>query len=490
MSSPAQLGKYTISEVLGKGSMGVVYKGFDPHIRRTVALKTIRKELVDDDQAATLLARFRNEAQAAGRLSHPGIVGVYEWGEVGELAFLAMEYVEGNSLRDYFNRGTRFEGPDAVSVMAQLLDALHYAHQQGVWHRDIKPANIIVMNNGKLKIADFGIARIDSSNLTQTGSIMGTPGYMAPEQYSGHAVDWRADIFSAGVVMYQLLVGARPFTGSPESIAYKICHVKPVLPSEADPGRCTTQFDVVVMKALAKNPAERYQNAQAFRDALLGAYAAPVSATVSEETIINEVIRLPGLQEPSQPSHASSPAPPSYPTPSQPVGTSPETSQPVSRTVPPPGWDAAVLKQIEQQLAAIVGPVARVMIRRGASSTSDIDRLYRLLAESLTNPDERTVFLAGRKRLQGVLSRETGGTAAPGAAEQAPGTTGLTVQLTPDAIEQATRRLAAYLGPIAKAVAKKAATQATSRRHFHLLLAERLTDPAERARFLRDVGVE
>jgi serine/threonine-protein kinase len=130
------------------------------------------------------------------------------------------------------------------------------------------------------------------------------------------------------------------------------------------------------------------------------------------------------------------------------------------------------------------------MVRRGASSTSDIDRLYRLLAESLTNPDERTVFLAGRKRLQGVLSRETGGTAAPGAAEQAPGTTGLTVQLTPDAIEQATRRLATYLGPIAKAVAKKAATQATSRRHFHLLLAERLTDPAERARFLRDVGVE
>ena len=219
---------------------------------------------------------------------------MYEWGEVGELVFLAMEYVQGNSLREYFNRGTRFDGPDAVSVMAQLLDALHYAHQQGVWHRDIKPANIIVMNNGKLKIADFGIARIDSSNLTQTGAIMGTPGYMAPEQYSGHAVDWRADIFSAGVVLYQLLTGARPFTGSPESIAYKICHVIPVLPSEADPGRCTTQFDVVVMKALAKKPEERYQNAHAFRDALLGAYAAPVSPTVSEETIINEADPGPG----------------------------------------------------------------------------------------------------------------------------------------------------------------------------------------------------
>ena len=252
--------------------MGVVYKGFDPHIRRTVALKTIRKELIDDDQAATLLARFQNEAQAAGRLSHPGIVGVYEWGEAGDLAFIAMEYVQGNSLREYFNRGTRFEARDAVSIMAQLLDALHYAHEQGVWHRDIKPANLIIMNNGKLKIADFGIARIDTSNLTQAGAVMGTPGYMAPEQYSGDTVDWRADIFSAGVVLYQLLTGVRPFIGNPEALAYKICHEQPALPSEADPGRCTTQFDAVATKALAKPPEARYQTALAFREALLASF--------------------------------------------------------------------------------------------------------------------------------------------------------------------------------------------------------------------------
>jgi eukaryotic-like serine/threonine-protein kinase len=495
-STPAQLGKYTISEVLGKGAMGVVYKGFDPHIRRTVALKTIRKELVDDDQAATLLARFRNEAQAAGRLSHPGIVGVYEWGEVGDLAFLAMEYVEGNSLREYFNRGTRFDARDAVSVMAQLLEALHYAHEQGVWHRDIKPANIIIMHNGKLKIADFGIARIDSSNLTQIGAIMGTPGYMAPEQYSGPAVDWRADIFSAGVVMYQLLTGSRPFIGSPESIAYKICHEQAALPSEADPGRCTTQFDAVTMKALAKNPSDRFQTAHSLREAMLAAYAAPVSATLSEETIINEVIRRTGNQEPSQPSHASSSAPPSYPSRTPPGGVSSPSlpgsspgSQPPSMTVPPPGWDAQILKQVEQQLARIVGPMAKVMIKRGASSTSDIDRLYRLLSENLTNADDRVAFLAGRKLLKGVAARETGGTTVPEVAHPGPGT-GVTVQLTPEAIEQGTRRLTNYLGPIAKVISKKAATQATSRRHFYLLLADKLTDPNERAGFLRDVGVE
>ena len=376
-----------------------------------------------------------------------------------------------------------------------LLDALHYAHEQGVWHRDIKPANIIIMNNGKLKIADFGIARIDSSNLTQTGAIMGTPGYMAPEQYSGVSVDWRADIFSASVVMYQLLTGSRPFTGSPETIAYKICHEQPALPSEADPGRCTTQFDAVVMKALAKKPEERYQNAHAFREAILGAYAAPVSPAVSEETIINELIRPSGHQEPSQPSqpsHSSSPSQPSHPTPSQPSqpsGSFPDPAQPAVKTIPPPGWEAAVLKQIEHQLARFVGPVAKVMVKRGATNTTDIDKLYRMLAENLTNPEERSAFLAGRRQLQGVPPREAGATTVPVGTEHAPAT-GLTVQLTPDAIEQATKRLATYLGPIAKVVAKKAATQATSRRHFHLLLAENLTNSTERARFLHDVGAD
>jgi serine/threonine-protein kinase len=482
MSTPLQLGKYTISEVLGRGSMGVVYKSFDPHIRRTVALKTIRRELIDDEQAAVLLARFRNEAQAAGQLSHPGIVGVYEWGEVGEIVFLAMEYVAGNSLREYFNRGTRFDGSDAVSIMAQLLDALHYAHEQGVWHRDIKPANIIIMKNGKLKIADFGIARIETSNLTQIGAIMGTPGYMAPEQYSGPSVDWRADIFSAGVVMYQLLTGMRPFVGSPESIAYKICHVEPVLPSEADPGRCTTQFDAVAMKALAKNPADRYDTAAAFRDALFAAYAAPVSPAVSEDTVISELIRPSGRQEASpstNPTGGSSP--------SQSSSVFSDGAQPVTRTLPPPGWNAEVLRKIEQQLSRIVGPVAKIMVRRGAARTTDIDQLYRALAADLSDAEERANFLAGRNQLQGVEPSEGAtGTLGP-VTGQAPGT-GLTVQLTAEAIEQATRRLAADLGPIAKAVAKKAATQATSRRHFHQLLAENLTDPAERAKFLRDLG--
>jgi len=478
MAAPAQLGKYAISEVLGKGAMGVVYKGFDPHIRRVVALKTIRKDLVDEEQAATLLARFRNEAQAAGRLSHPGIVGVYEWGEADDVVFLAMEYVEGHSLREYFVRGTRFDDRDAVSVMVQLLDALQYAHEQGVWHRDIKPANLIVMRNGKLKIADFGIARIESSTLTQVGAIMGTPGYMAPEQYAGSAVDRRSDIFSAGVVMYQLVSGVRPFTGPAESIAYKVCHEEAAPPSAADSGRGAAHFDAVVMTAIAKDPQQRFPDARAFRDAVLAAYSEPASPALSEETILNEPRRAVAQSDPSHPSQPSRP-----PRPSQPPASNP--GQPATQTAPPPGWDAATLRQIEQQLMRLLGPVGKVLVRRGATQTTDIDELYRILAESLPSPDDRSSFLAARPRsAMTEAARNSGAGTAVGAAA------GAGAQLTPEAIEQATRRLAADLGPIAKLAAKKAAAQAGSLRHFHHLLAENLADAGERNRFLRDVGAD
>ncbi|MGH8697713.1 MAG: protein kinase domain-containing protein, partial [Burkholderiales bacterium] len=302
MTQPQRLGKYELVEVLGKGAMGVVYKAFDPDIHRTVAIKTIRKELIDDDdRAGMLMARFKNEARAAGRLSHPGIVAVYDYGESSSVTYIAMEFVQGASLREYFNRGTRFAERDSVSIMVQVLDALHHAHEQGVWHRDIKPANLIIMNSGRIKVADFGIARIDTSQLTLTGVVMGSPGYMAPEQYSGGTVDWRADLFAAGVVMYQLLTGARAFSGTTEQIAYKICHERPPSPSAADPGRGWERYDAVIARALAKQPAERFATADAFRAVILEAYAAPVSPTVSEETIISEPT-VPAVFEPSNPS--------------------------------------------------------------------------------------------------------------------------------------------------------------------------------------------
>ena len=311
MSTPTRLGKYEITEVLGTGAMGVVYRGFDPGIRRTVAIKTIRRELIAGDRpAGAMLARFRNEARAAGRLAHPGIVAVHDYGEDAEVAYIAMEYVEGNSLREYFGRGVRFAERDAISIVSQLLEALAHAHERRVWHRDIKPANLILMMNGRVKVADFGIARIEASDLTQTGAVMGSPGYMAPEQYAARAIDHRADIFAAGVVFYQLLTGARPFVGTAEQIAYAVCHTEAPKPSAANPGRGLERYDAILAKALAKKPEDRYQTAEALREAIVAAHAAPVSPSVSEDTIITEILRPAAAVDPSSPSRPQSVPPP------------------------------------------------------------------------------------------------------------------------------------------------------------------------------------
>ena len=360
MSPRQRLGKYEILETLGRGAMGVVYKGFDPGIDRTVAIKTVLKELIEDDgRAGMALARFRNEARAAGRLSHPGIVAVYDYGESDAVTYIAMEYVQGNSLREYFNRGTRFSEADIVSIMAQLLEALQHAHDAGVWHRDVKPANLIIMGNGRLKIADFGIARIEASQLTQTGMVMGSPGYMAPEQYSGGPVDFRADLFAAGVVMHQLLTGVRLFTGSAEQVAYKICHLEAPPPSAVDPGKGWERYDAVVARALAKDPAQRYASARAFRDAIVDVYAAPANAAISEETIIATPTMPAAVFEPSNPSArtgdraAAAPAmaiPPPLPPP--PIGA-------VSGAAPVP---AAVATPTARRWPVLLGALIAVVI--------------------------------------------------------------------------------------------------------------------------------
>jgi CHASE2 domain-containing sensor protein/tRNA A-37 threonylcarbamoyl transferase component Bud32 len=256
------LGRYKVISELGKGAMGKVYKGVDPAINRYVALKTIRLDFVNDPQEmAELKERLFREAQAAGKLSHPNIVTIYDVGSEARLQYIAMEYLEGQTLENMIRRKVKFNFRIIAQIISQICSALEYAHTQGIVHRDIKPANIMVLNDYRVKVMDFGIARVDTSSMTRTGIAMGTPNYIAPELLQGKPVDRRCDIFSLGVVMYEMLLHRRPFRGENlTALIYSIVNSDPEPPSSLDKS-IPHIFDRIISKALQKNPAERYQNA-------------------------------------------------------------------------------------------------------------------------------------------------------------------------------------------------------------------------------------
>jgi serine/threonine-protein kinase len=271
------LGKYELRQVLGKGAMGTVYEGFDPIIARRVAIKTVRLPDAEDHEAQEELARFKREAQAAGRLSHPNIVGVFDYGETPELAYIVMEFVDGTTLKHVVDKKERFELAEIVRLMDSLMAGLQFSHDRGVVHRDIKPANIMLTKSGEVKIADFGIARIESSSMTQAGTMLGTPSYMSPEQFMGQTVDSRTDLYSSGVMLYQLLTGEKPFEGGLTAIMHKVLNTEPPPPSALSV-TVPHAFDAVVKKAMAKRPDDRYATANDFAKALRDAFEAKTAA--------------------------------------------------------------------------------------------------------------------------------------------------------------------------------------------------------------------
>lgn len=267
------LGKYELRHVLGKGAMGTVYEGFDPIIARRVAIKTVRLPEPDDVEAQEELARFKREAQAAGRLSHPNIVGVFDYGETSEIAYIVMEFVDGTTLKHVIDKKERFELAEIVRIMDALMAGLQYSHDRGVVHRDIKPANLMLTTDGEVKIADFGIARIESSSMTQAGTMLGTPSYMSPEQFMGQTVDARTDLYSSGVLLYQLLTGEKPFEGGLTAIMHKVLNTEPPPPSALSV-TVPHNFDAVVQTAMAKRPEARFATARDFANAVREAFAA------------------------------------------------------------------------------------------------------------------------------------------------------------------------------------------------------------------------
>ena len=271
MSDITQLGRYKVNGVLGQGAMGLVYDGLDPGLDRRVAIKTILTKKLDAEAARMVAVRFEREVRAVARLNHPNIIQVYDFGAEGDLAYIVMEFVEGKELKSCLDEGERFDLKTTFRLMAELLDALECAHEAGIVHRDIKPANVMVAAGGRAKLADFGVARVNEpdgnqAEATRVGAMVGTPAYMSPEQTQGQKVDRRTDIFSAGILFYELLTGKKPFTGTQWGLAKAIIEDDPVWPSKIV--QVPAEFDRVVARALAKDPADRYPSARKFAEAL------------------------------------------------------------------------------------------------------------------------------------------------------------------------------------------------------------------------------
>ena len=256
-----RFGRYEIVGELGRGAMGVVYKARDPQIDRLVALKTVSLRGQEPDEEKEFRLRFMNEAQAAGRLHHPGIVAVFDVGEEPEHQdpYIVMEHVAGEALNRKLHREKKLPLATALQLTQEIAEALDYAHAQGVIHRDIKPGNILITEDGHAKIADFGIAKLNLAHFTLPGRVLGTPAYMAPEQLSGEGADGRSDLFSLGVILYAMVVGHSPFQGdSATTVCFKVANREPVHPSALDLN-LPRELDAVIARAMAKDPAERYQ---------------------------------------------------------------------------------------------------------------------------------------------------------------------------------------------------------------------------------------
>jgi serine/threonine protein kinase len=453
------LGNYQILDELGRGGMGTVYRARDLVLERIVAVKLLHPQATLDGGS-----RFLNEARAIARLGHPAIVAVYEFSDADPTSvYIAMEYVDGVTIEEYVRCIEREDIAVTLGLVGQLLSGLGYAHERGVVHRDIKPSNLLVTREGRLKITDFGIAKLDSFQHTQTGVMIGTPAYMAPERYFGGGIDQRCDVYSVGVLCYELLTGRRPFGGELTEMIYQICHAPPAAVTALRPA-LPGLLDPVIAKALAKDPAARYQTAEEFSAALY---------------TVRENLEFGAGRENRREAHAAK-RPASF------VSAIAATA-PISKPQPPADATRCSLgdiSEIVRNLTPILGPLAKITVKRAAEQTRDRAELYRILARELRTDDERKRFMATAPR---EAKSDSG--SVPSASSQ-PFNSSPDIAhdpIAPATLERAAKILARYIGPIAVVIVKKTAANAVDESDLYARLAERIADERERARCMADL---
>jgi serine/threonine-protein kinase len=464
MKTIQTIGRYRIDGLLGSGAMGEVYRAYDPVIDRPVAIKVVRPELISGAASEQWMQRFRREARAAGRRFHPNIVAILDFGDDGGVPFLAMEFIEGRSLDAVLKSSGSFKPAPSAAIISQVLSALGFAHESGIVHRDIKPSNIMVLNDGNIKVADFGIARIDASEFTLVGDLLGTPAYMAPEQLSGGPIDKRTDLFAVGVIFFEMLTGVKPFRG--KSLTEIMSNMEKRGPEDIralNPAVPDT-LKSVITKALAFDPDRRYADAAEFSMAIAGAVAVPPGEAPVPEALVAE----------GPPSEENTPL----------IARAGQTAAGAGPFQP------ELLREIERDLAVFIGPVASIVLRRAVRQTDDLIGLYELLGRQVENPRDRAEFLARGQRRAAAASDRPLPSARPEAArsdaERRPGRSA--VDSTPANILAIESSLTRYIGPIARIVIKKELEKFETLDKFYLVLAAHIPDERDRRAFLNARG--
>jgi eukaryotic-like serine/threonine-protein kinase len=448
MNTVRSIGRYRIEALLGTGAMGEVYRAHDPAIDRLVAIKVVRPELVAGSGGEQLLERFRREARAAGRRFHPNIVAIWDFGDDNGTPFLVMELVEGQSLDQLIKSSGTLPPVRSVSIITQVLSALGFAHTNGIVHRDIKPSNVMVLPGDQVKVADFGIARLEASEFTIVGDLLGTPAYMAPEQLSGGPIDHRTDLFAAGVILFEMLTGVKPFRG--KSITEIISFMEKRGPEDirALNPAVPEVMKRVIAKSVAFDPAERYADAAAFSKAVADA--------------------MPGLP-----------------------GELQLTANAAQTTSRESSFSADLLREAERDLATFIGPMASIAVKRAVRNASDLLELYELLGRQVADPKDRAEFLArGRQRAAAGLGRPRPPPAPPPARTIERSSASSVKSPNPESIVAIESDLTRYIGPIARILVKRELGKFESLAKLCLVLATHIPDERERRAFLNAHGAE
>jgi eukaryotic-like serine/threonine-protein kinase len=448
---PKSLGKYEVQSVLGRGAMGIVYRGYDPAIERLVAIKVMHEHLFKGEEGNDFAQRFQHEARAAARCWHPNIVAVFDFGTERNVPYLVMELVEGRELRDVIE-SRRFTMRESIELVTPVLSALHHAHSKGVVHRDIKPANIMVLTDGGVKVADFGIARLDTSDLTRSGYVVGTLGYMSPEGERGDVVDSRSDIYSSAMVLLQLITGRRPHPG------YLAGQTVPELIAAAGlTGGQMPALASILETALHTSPEQRFQSAEDFQNALLQWLSGATVSANSQATNVGNAVSAAGGHQTGK------------------------------GTVSP-----ALLKFLEERLASYVGPMAGHFVRKACRADTDVDSITKELASHIPNRDERSEFVNAVENSDVVsavrqgsrpnvrIPRSDPGLASPVASAQAP-------TLSAEQLGRIAAELTYFIGPLAGRLVHAASTRVSSIDDLYRDLATHIPSERDRHTFLERV---